>query len=122
MTNREAIERIKDHIRVHKIGEYPHIHIAEALNLAITALESPRPDWTPCDEGLPKNTASYKVTVQVGSETGTWRDTMIIPYLYSDGVGEWVLPKSDWLVYTVIAWTKADEPYRADQKEDADNG
>ena len=33
-----AIERIKDHMRVHGIGKYPHIHIAAALDLAIAAL------------------------------------------------------------------------------------
>ena len=38
MDNAEAIKRIKDHIRVHHIGEYPHIKIAEALNMAISAL------------------------------------------------------------------------------------
>ena len=38
MDNKEAIRRIKDHIRVHKIGEYPHIYIAEALIMAIDAL------------------------------------------------------------------------------------
>lgn len=39
MTNKEAILRIEDHIRVHHIGEYPHIYIAEALNMAIDALK-----------------------------------------------------------------------------------
>lgn len=34
----EAIKRIKDHIRVHRIGEFPHIKIAEALSMAISAL------------------------------------------------------------------------------------
>ena len=68
-------------------------------------------DWTPCAEGMPTKTADYKVTVQVGSEMGTWRETKIIPYRIVDGVGEWILPKSDWLIYGVIAWTKADEPW-----------
>lgn len=39
MTNEEAIERIKDHMRVHGIGEPPHIYIEEALFMAIGALE-----------------------------------------------------------------------------------
>ena len=68
-------------------------------------------DWTPCAEGMPEKTADYKVTVQVGSEMGTWRETKIIPYRIVDGVGSWILPKSDWLIYGVIAWTKADEPW-----------
>ena len=39
MTNQEAVWRIQNHILVHHIGEYPHIHIAEALNMAIEALK-----------------------------------------------------------------------------------
>lgn len=86
---------------------------------------APATNWTPCAEGLPTNSARYKVTLQVGSEAGMWLVTAIIPYRYCDGVGEWILPKSDWLIYGVIAWTKADEPYRADDttgkaKEDAE--
>lgn len=38
MTHNEAIERIVDHIRVHHIGEYPHIKLKEALDLAIAHL------------------------------------------------------------------------------------
>lgn len=39
MTHEEAIRRIKDHMRVHRIGEYPHMMLAEALNMAIEAVE-----------------------------------------------------------------------------------
>ena len=38
MTREEAINRIKDHMRVHHIGEYPHIRLKEAFELAIDAL------------------------------------------------------------------------------------
>ena len=38
MTEKEAIKRIENHIAVHHIGEYPHLHINEALCMAITAL------------------------------------------------------------------------------------
>lgn len=38
MTPEEAIHRIQDHMRVHKIGEYPHILLKEALDMAIAAL------------------------------------------------------------------------------------
>lgn len=40
MNKREAIERIRDHMEAHRIGEYPHIKLAEALNMAITALQA----------------------------------------------------------------------------------
>lgn len=39
MTAKEAINRIMDHMRIHRIGEPPHIHIADALNMAIAALQ-----------------------------------------------------------------------------------
>lgn len=38
MTNEEAIRRIKEHMIHHHIGEYPHIFIGEALEMAIAAL------------------------------------------------------------------------------------
>lgn len=34
----QAIRKIEDHIAAHKIGEYPHIFLGEALNMAIDAL------------------------------------------------------------------------------------
>ena len=40
MTTEEAIRRIKDHIAVHHIGEYPHVKLLEAMRLAISALRA----------------------------------------------------------------------------------
>ena len=34
----EAIRRIEEHIYVHRIGEYPHIYLKEALDMAIVSL------------------------------------------------------------------------------------
>ena len=39
MTRDEAILRIKDHMTAHKMDEPRAIHISEALNMAIEALE-----------------------------------------------------------------------------------
>lgn len=39
MTNEEAIARIKEHMIIHKMEEPRAIHISEALNMAIKALE-----------------------------------------------------------------------------------
>lgn len=39
MTIDEAIKRIRNHMEVHRIGQYPHIHIGEALTMAIDALQ-----------------------------------------------------------------------------------
>lgn len=38
MTPQEAIGRIRDHMAVHHIGKYPHVKLAEALEMAIKAL------------------------------------------------------------------------------------
>ena len=43
MTKEEAIKRIKDHMQVHKIGDYPHIYLREALDMSIEALEKQIP-------------------------------------------------------------------------------
>ena len=85
--------------------------LGEGAGYVIMGLAS-ADNWTPCSERLPTNSANYKVTVQVGSEVGSWREAMIIPYRFYDGSGEWILPKSDWKIYGVIAWTKADEPWK----------
>lgn len=41
MDRQQAIWLIKDHMEHHKIGEYPHILLGEALNMAIAALSQP---------------------------------------------------------------------------------
>ena len=38
MTVQEAIGRLQVHIRIHKIGEYPHVKLKDALDMAIAAL------------------------------------------------------------------------------------
>ncbi len=40
MTAKEAAARIEDHMAAHKIGEYPHLKLAEALNMALAALRA----------------------------------------------------------------------------------
>ena len=55
MTRKEAIARIKDHMEHHGIGEYPHVKLAEALNMALTALrpvnrEQVEKVWTGCEK------------------------------------------------------------------------
>ena len=65
MTREEAINRIKDHMKVHHIGEYPHIRLKEALDMSITALrpvsreqvEKLRGEWQVCFEDWRKQMA-----------------------------------------------------------------
>lgn len=48
MDKQQAILLIKDHMAHHGIGEYPHIFLGEALNMAIDALSPPNEHLT-CD-------------------------------------------------------------------------
>ena len=60
MTNKEAIERIKDHCEIHFKFEPESIMITEALNMTIKALEQQEKDrWIPVSEGLPKEDGDY---------------------------------------------------------------
>jgi hypothetical protein len=52
MTNQEAIKRIKEHIAIHKYRESHAIHIVEALEMAISALEAQ--EWIPVSKRLPE--------------------------------------------------------------------
>lgn len=55
MTGEEAIRRIQDHMRVHRIGEGHHIYIKEALDMAIAALQEQEENrWTPVTERMPE--------------------------------------------------------------------
>ena len=59
MTREEASGRIRDHMRHHGIGEYPHFKLGEALNMALTALRPVSRDqlekvWRECPECKPR--------------------------------------------------------------------
>ena len=41
MDRKEAILRIKEHMKHHGIGKYPHLKLKEALDMAIAALSQP---------------------------------------------------------------------------------
>ena len=63
MKREEAIKRIQDHMDLHRIGDYPHIKLREALNMAISALrEQEERRWIPVTERLPKLIPSCAVT------------------------------------------------------------
>ena len=46
MDRKEAILRIKEHMKHHGIGKYPHLKLKEALDMAITALSPPNEPLT----------------------------------------------------------------------------
>lgn len=89
MTREEAIERIKDHMVVHKMNEPRAIKISEALELAIKALEQEpktgyyekHTDHTDCiwygsDSGCPVTCSQYR---------DGWNDAM--DYIFKNGKG-----------------------------------
>lgn len=49
MDRKEAILRIKDHMEHHGIGEYPHLKLKEALDMAIAALSQQNGPLTQAD-------------------------------------------------------------------------
>ena len=46
MDRKEAILRIKEHMKHHGIGKYPHLKLKEALDMAIAALSQPNEPLT----------------------------------------------------------------------------
>ena len=46
MDRKEAILRIKEHMKHHGIGKYPHLKLKEALDMAIAALSQPNESLT----------------------------------------------------------------------------
>lgn len=94
MTIKDAIRRIRNHMDVHRIGQYPHILIGEAFNMAITALQekAEREDLKPLTiEELRKMNGEpvwveelSKLTDQTGwalvevDDRGTYKD---VPYV-----------------------------------------
>ena len=75
MTREEAINRIEDHMEVHHIGEYPHIKLKEALDMALSALRPVsreqvekvwRGEWVPVGDSTFYNKCSKCGKITVG--------------------------------------------------------
>ena len=71
-------------------------------------IESPRPDWTPCAEGLPTKDGAYDVTVK-----SAFGKLMLLPGYFRNGTW-WNCPYSE----HIIAWKPKPAPYNPDRKED----
>ena len=80
MTREEAIVRIKDHMIAHHMGEYPHIKIKEALDLALSALrpvsreqvEKVFPGCPYCDMAKANDNIYNKALWVKEAETSKW--------------------------------------------------
>ena len=97
MTAEEAIKRIQDHMDVHRIGEYPHIKLSKALNMAISALrDQEERSWIPVTEKLP----DVGIEVLIYSED----DGVCVDYYVGDSFG----------YYDVTHWMPLPEPPKED--------
>ena len=86
MTNKEAIKRIRDHMDVHHIGEYPHIYLAEALTMAITALGE---QDTVLTDGVYIETFAVKDNKRYRGNVLSMKDvSLILTSSLMDGVGK----------------------------------
>lgn len=100
MTREEAIERIKDHMEAHHIGEYPHIKLKEALDMALSSL---RPVTREQAEKVWKGTWVDKYRwddsdendiCEVDDEGHIVGLTATCPYC-----GEWLVASDEWDVF-----------------------
>ena len=111
MDRKEAIERIKIHMGAHKIGEYPHIKLGEALSLAIEALQEQERNGIPVTERLPEDGYGVLVTVN-----GKHNDIIFIDALEIaeyDGDFGWIVEGyPQWTDPDVTAWMPLPEPYK----------
>jgi hypothetical protein len=109
MDNTEAIKRIKDHVRVHHIGEYPHIKIAEALNMAISALANDNNvghKWIPVSERLPDYFGFFIVAIREPYKERVGKDCANF-----DPFAKTWLPSMCWdKGYQVTHWMELPEP------------
>ena len=119
MDNAEAIKRINDHIRVHHIGEYPHIKIAEALNMAISALANDNnvgSKWIPVTERfpeeLPKDGSAWSERVRPSVDVLVKIKGLnqLCTAWYSYSYKEWIDTREEYSFHGVTHWMTLPEP------------
>ena len=99
MTAEEAIKRIQDHMDVHRIGEYPHIKLGEALNMAISALrDQEERRWIPVTERLPEKNGAFLVYVNARNKWGGYIKTIEFARCY-EGFEDHMQGKQVWYDY-----------------------
>lgn len=102
MTIEEAIKRIQSHMRNHHIGEYPHIYIGEALDMAITALRKQ-------DEQVKPKTNADRIRAMSDQELAAyWTDNHDNFCQNKPECGEALnrdeLIPDEWCVHCALAW------------------
>lgn len=90
MTAQEAIKRINEHMSIHHIGQYPHIHLAEALRMALDAL------WEKAEQEDPKPLTLEELQKMVGEPVWmVWPDNRIRSRWWIVGSHEWYMMEFD---------------------------
>ena len=79
-------------------------------------IESPRPDWTPCAEGIPEVQKDVHVTILENNGRLTRTEAYIHRF---DGVWHYAKSPLQLVAGTVIAWQSYPEPYNPDHIRDA---
>ena len=111
MTNEEVIHSIQEHMRVHKIGQCPHLLIKEALDMAIDALrEQENRRWIPVTERLPECDGRYLCMAKSYERPGSFYHTIIDYDKYGFKVGQIYI---DYVTH----WMPLPEPPRRMQRE-----
>ena len=113
MPIKEAIKRINQHMSIHHIGQYPHIHLAEAMQMAIDALreKAEREDPQP----LTIEQLRHGEPVYVVIPGKSHRDKWCIVDLCSPAPG---LHGIEYFCHLSIVGTNAVKIYRHKPKED----
>ena len=114
------IARLMDEREVAQPGEKEEI---DAIIYAITnapTIESRRPDWIPCEDGLPEKVDyrlwSKNVLATVEQKTG---ERYVIEAYFHYGHEKWKHDQyEDFYVGEVIAWQPIPEPYNPDHIRD----
>lgn len=109
MDRQQAIWLIKDHMEHHKIGEYPHILLGEALNMAIAALSPPN-EWVSVEQAMPPEHETVLCIV-----SGKPKPNIMLEDAYQLGSGNkadgWIIDEwLDWEGANVTWWMKLPEP------------
>ena len=101
MTREEAIKRFQT-LLLHVDTEcVMGMETAEAINMAIKALEQPEPQWIPCSERLPEKNDYYLVQALMNNDifVASWQGCY-------------------WNVKTpIVAWMPLPAPYKGGEKE-----
>lgn len=118
MTTKEAIKRIQHHMEVHRIGEYPHIHIGEAFTMAIDALKEKAERENPAPLTIEELLHMHGEPVYVTVPGKPHRNKWCIVELCSPRPG---LHGIDYFCDLSVASTPAVKVYRHKPKEEVKN-